>query len=132
MGSWVLINARWYKPGGRTSVHGGGRAPFFTMLALAGVLGAATWLFSGSLGEVPSVTVSVPALSARAAAGRDAFARLCATCHGADGGGGDRGPPLVHPVYARGHHADPAFRLALARGVRQHHWCGTACKVDPY
>jgi hypothetical protein len=32
------------------------------------------------------------------------------------------GPPLVHPVYRPGHHADVAFELAVRRGVRAHHW----------
>jgi hypothetical protein len=28
----------------------------------------------------------------------------------------------VHAVYAPGHHADVAFRLAVRNGVRAHHW----------
>lgn len=46
----------------------------------------------------------------------------CAACHGARAEGTDVGPPLVHRIYEPGHHADPAFQLAVARGVRAHHW----------
>jgi hypothetical protein len=28
----------------------------------------------------------------------------------------------VHRIYEPDHHADPAFQLAVARGVRAHHW----------
>lgn len=46
----------------------------------------------------------------------------CAACHGELADGTDRGPPLVHRIYEPGHHGDPAFHLAVARGVRAHHW----------
>lgn len=54
--------------------------------------------------------------------GRDAFARSCAECHGKDGLGTQRGPPLVNKTYEPGHHPDMAFHLAVKNGVRQHHW----------
>ena len=38
------------------------------------------------------------------------------------GDGTDRGPPLVHPYYAPGHHADAAFYQAVRVGVTAHHW----------
>lgn len=55
-------------------------------------------------------------------AGRDAFAATCAACHGESALGTAQGPPLVHIVYEPGHHSDAAFVLAVARGVRAHHW----------
>lgn len=46
----------------------------------------------------------------------------CRACHGPLGTGSGAGPPLVHRIYEPGHHGDAAFRLAVARGVRAHHW----------
>ncbi len=50
------------------------------------------------------------------------FAKNCATCHGTDLYGTGNGPPLIHPYYRPDHHADVAFRMAMLRGVKQHHW----------
>lgn len=50
------------------------------------------------------------------------FQANCARCHGADLDGTDQGPPLIHPYYRPEHHGDLAFYLAIAQGVRQHHW----------
>ena len=61
-------------------------------------------------------------LSATAEKGRLAFNRDCAICHGRDAKGGSGGPPLIHKIYEPSHHADGAFRLAVQRGVQQHHW----------
>ena len=54
--------------------------------------------------------------------GEAAYNRRCAGCHGTGGVGTDKGPPLVHRIYRPDHHADISFRLAIARGVRAHHW----------
>jgi mono/diheme cytochrome c family protein len=71
-----------------------------------------------------------PATDAAAAAeppaeladGRALFETHCAACHGVAGVGTDQGPPLVHRIYEPSHHGDAAFQLAVARGVRAHHW----------
>lgn len=68
------------------------------------------------------VDVKIPRLSAVAETGKTAFDSNCAACHGANGSGGDQGPPLVHDIYNPGHHADSAFVLATRQGVRAHHW----------
>ncbi|HRY01632.1 MAG: cytochrome c [Hyphomicrobiales bacterium] len=68
------------------------------------------------------VAVKLPQLSAQAEAGKKAFASNCAQCHGANGAGTDKGPPLIHDIYNPGHHADEAFFMAAKFGVRQHHW----------
>lgn len=68
------------------------------------------------------VTVAVPELTAIGQQGEDLFAAKCAVCHGENAGGSINGPPLVHIIYAPGHHADVAFLLAATQGVRQHHW----------
>lgn len=54
--------------------------------------------------------------------GEQLYAARCVPCHGPQGSGSDRGPPLVHPVYAPNHHADVAFYRAIEFGVQAHHW----------
>ncbi|MDA1089571.1 MAG: cytochrome c [Proteobacteria bacterium] len=68
------------------------------------------------------VSVKVPTLSAAAQKGKLAFDANCAACHGANGSGGDKGPPLVHDIYNPGHHGDESFIVAVRTGVRGHHW----------
>ena len=59
---------------------------------------------------------------ARSSSGEVIFNKYCAQCHGAQGAGTDKGPPLVHKIYHPNHHADITFYLAAERGVRAHHW----------
>jgi mono/diheme cytochrome c family protein len=66
--------------------------------------------------------VAAQQLSAAASLGKVAFDDNCAQCHGVNAAGTDQGPPLVHDYYNPGHHADGAFFVAVANGVRQHHW----------
>ncbi len=54
--------------------------------------------------------------------GQTLFEQRCAACHGTDAEGTTQGPPLVHPFYRPGHHADGAFLIAVRRGVTPHHW----------
>ena len=55
--------------------------------------------------------------------GQLAFERYCASCHGMDARGTDKGPMFIHCVYHPGqHHGDAAYLLAPRRGARQHHW----------
>ncbi len=63
-----------------------------------------------------------PGLMPNAAAGKPLFDRNCASCHGADLKGSDKGPPLLHRIYESSHHADASFQLAAKNGVRAHHW----------
>lgn len=71
----------------------------------------------------PLVDVTVPNLDAEAAIGEAIFVKNCSTCHGANAAGRDGfGPPLVHIIYEPNHHGDASFYLAVARGVRAHHW----------
>ena len=88
------------------------------LLIVLGYLGVAEWRRR----PVTPAAVMVPELSDEARSGRDAFDRLCATCHGGHASGGQSGPPLVHRIYGPAHHADVAFTLAVRRGVRAHHW----------
>jgi mono/diheme cytochrome c family protein len=59
---------------------------------------------------------------ADAAQGAALFQQHCAGCHGGDLAGSRQGPPLLHAIYRADHHADLAFYLAVANGVRAHHW----------
>ena len=94
---------------------------FVTVVFVGGIAVIAWRFFSPSAGSA-IVSVRVPALSATALAGQQAFDANCAACHGPNGAGTDQGPPLVHDIYNPGHHSDQAFFLAAKRGVRAHHW----------
>ena len=61
-------------------------------------------------------------LSREALAGKPAYERSCASCHGVTGEGTAMGPPLLHQYYNPGHHADAAFFRAVRNGVPAHHW----------
>ncbi len=54
--------------------------------------------------------------------GREVYAQSCASCHGTDLGGTDRGPSHLSIVYEPNHHGDESFRSAIANGAPQHHW----------
>jgi len=59
---------------------------------------------------------------ASAEIGKNLFRQQCSRCHGVDARGTNQGPPLIHKTYESSHHADLAFRMAVKKGVRQHHW----------
>ncbi len=91
---------------------------------MAAGLGVSIWQFVRPSGTASGVTrdVKVPQLSPQAAGGKTAFDANCATCHGSNAAGTDKGPPLIHDIYNPGHHSDEAFFLAAKLGVRRHHW----------
>lgn len=70
------------------------------------------------------VSVTMPDdLSQAARIGKAAFDAKCAGCHGENAAGKNgAGPPLIHPIYRPGHHADEAFMRAVRFGVPAHHW----------
>ncbi|HCE71851.1 c-type cytochrome [Ruegeria pomeroyi] len=72
----------------------------------------------------PLAEVTLPTeLSQNARIGQRAFEAKCAVCHGQNAAGQNGvAPPLVHPIYRPGHHADAAFLIAARNGVRAHHW----------
>lgn len=56
------------------------------------------------------------------AQGQRLFGNYCASCHGQDIKGSDKGPALLHRVYEPSHHGDAAFQAAVRYGSRAHHW----------
>ncbi len=54
--------------------------------------------------------------------GKPLYEVRCASCHGADLNGTDVGPSMLHKIYEPSHHSDAAFQMAVAHGVRAHHW----------
>lgn len=85
--------------------------------------------FLGALIAVGSLTAQAagfpqpsPGLMPDAAEGKALYEKNCASCHGADLNGSDKGPPLLHRVYVPSHHSDLAFQLAVKNGSQQHHW----------
>jgi mono/diheme cytochrome c family protein len=69
-----------------------------------------------------TVAVTVPPLSPEALAGQGGYRQHCGECHGPNGGGSGKGPPLVHRIYEPRHHADFSFLRAIRDGARAHHW----------
>ena len=100
-------------------------AATFAVIVAAGT-GIVVWQSQPRQQAEPPATsptgLVLPQFSARAIAGKVAFDANCAACHGVNASGTNQGPPLVHPIYNPGHHADAAFYRAAAYGVRQHHW----------
>ncbi len=64
--------------------------------------------------------VAAPAVDA--GRGVELYATNCASCHGSDLRGTDRGPSHLSIVYEPNHHSDDSFRSAIAQGARAHHW----------
>ena len=54
--------------------------------------------------------------------GSEVYAESCASCHGTDLRGTDKGPSHLSIVYEPSHHNDDSFRNAIANGAPQHHW----------
>ena len=87
--------------------------------ALAGLV--AILIVSGCSGGAaePTIPAQDPDL---VEAGAGLYAANCASCHGEDLRGTDKGPSHLSEVYEPGHHGDGAFRVAVNAGVRPHHW----------
>ena len=95
----------------------------FIPLAFGSALAAisAMFLLPGTTAQ-GAADVVVPAFSPLAAEGQTVFDATCAQCHGQNGLGSKKGPPLLHTIYNPGHHGDGAFFRAVKKGVPQHHW----------
>ena len=72
--------------------------------------------------DTARVALTEGELSESALAGEKLFTANCSMCHGDRANGTNQGPPLVHQIYEPGHHSNASFVIAVARGVRAHHW----------
>jgi len=93
-------------------------------LVPASVIGLIALFFSQATSANQPIVEGVKPLPVmQEAQGRKIFEENCIKCHGelADGRVG-LGPPLVHQIYRRGHHADIAFYRAAESGSKAHHW----------
>ncbi len=104
-----------------------------SLVAVIAILcGLGYWFISPHLGtqkqRMPMgnsiVVVQLPQdFSEQALIGQSKFEANCAACHGTNAAGKDGiAPPLIHIIYEPNHHGDESFQLAVAQGVRQHHW----------
>ena len=98
-------------------------------IAIAGAVILVNIFGSGSPGghmaQANGSTVAVampPAFSMMGDLGGRVFNKTCATCHGNNASGTDKGPPLIPRIYEPSHHADGSFARAVRQGVRAHHW----------
>ena len=53
--------------------------------------------------------------------GATVYQARCASCHGDDLRGTDKGPSQLSIVYEPNHHGDDAYRSAILNGVVHHH-----------
>ncbi|MEN9889133.1 MAG: hypothetical protein RL559_1170 [Pseudomonadota bacterium] len=74
------------------------------------------------LASAQTVPQASAGLMPNPAQGKRLFEKNCAACHGQDLKGSDKGPPMLHPVYAPSHHGDGSFQMAVRHGSRAHHW----------
>ena len=98
----------------------------FSAIMVAAILalgvGLTLWDFDAPAPDMARDEPVLPRFSTLAIAGNMAYDRNCASCHGVNALGGDRGPPLLHDIYNPGHHNDDSFYRAASRGTPQHHW----------
>lgn len=107
---------------GQNKSSSGIHSSWYALGAALAVIVAGVVFWISDRGDGAHVDVAVPELTGVAARGESLFGGKCASCHGQNAAGSDKGPPLVHKIYEPGHHADLAFHMAVQRGVRAHHW----------
>mgnify|MGYP006077129643 FL=1 len=87
---------------------------------IAAVVTVALLVFAAACGGAPEATEPAPLVGP--GVGADLYQSNCASCHGADLQGTDKGPSHLSIVYEPNHHGDDAFRSTILHGARQHHW----------
>ncbi len=95
-----------------TTIRSGTVACVAAIIVLAAVVGAC-----GSSNTAPTRQASTGDED-----GALVYATSCASCHGDDLRGTDKGPSHLSIVYEPNHHGDAAFRSAIINGAQQHHW----------
>lgn len=81
-------------------------------------------LLTGLTAQAQTLKMPKPSagLMPNPALGKKLYGANCASCHGVDLKGSDKGPPMLHKVYEPSHHGDAAFQMVAKNGVRAHHW----------
>lgn len=93
------------------------------MLTVVIIVCTTAWLLWPAGAEFKPLNVKMPeTFTAEALQGGELFKSHCQKCHGVNGSGTDRGPPLVHLIYEPSHHSDESFYRAVVQGVTPHHW----------
>lgn len=67
-------------------------------------------------------SVKTPEMTPALNVGKMNYDAYCASCHGSNTAGTEKGPTFLHRVYHPGHHGDAAFLIAPKQGARAHHW----------
>jgi mono/diheme cytochrome c family protein len=89
---------------------------------LSGVL-ASFWANRTVTAQQPDPgSVIAPETTPELGVGKMNYDAYCASCHGMNAVGTDKGPTFLHRVYHPGHHSDKAFLVAPRQGARAHHW----------
>lgn len=79
-------------------------------------------LAAAACGGDDTATANSPEPIPAGANGATVYALRCASCHGDDLRGTDKGPSQLSIVYEPNHHGDDSYRAAIRNGVPQHHW----------
>lgn len=85
------------------------------------MMAAAAFIALAPLGA-NAQTYRAPKMTPQLNLGKMAYDAYCASCHGVNAAGTDKGPTFHHKVYHPGHHGDGAFMIAPRRGAKAHHW----------
>lgn len=96
------------------------------LLQIAILSAAPLWAIAlaplASAQQLEAGSIKTPEMTPELNLGKMMYDRFCASCHGANAVGTDKGPTFLHRVYHPGHHGDQAFLLAPKQGARAHHW----------
>lgn len=92
------------------------RESYLIILALLSIS-----LMAGCSKEETSATESTSA-QASSSEGQTIYENKCASCHGPNLRGTNKGPSLLSIIYEPSHHPDEAIRSAVRNGAVQHHW----------
>lgn len=79
-------------------------------------------ILAASCGGGGGTDEAAPVDQSGSSEGAELYQANCASCHGSDLGGTDKGPSHLSIVYEPDHHGDDAFRSAIVNGAQQHHW----------
>jgi mono/diheme cytochrome c family protein len=91
-------------------------------LILVAVVLAWVRMDSQASSTIDPASVKLPDMSPALNVGKTTYDAFCASCHGENTAGTDKGPTFLHKVYHPGHHGDVAFLVAPMKGAKAHHW----------